>query len=798
MFRPASLVRVVRTLARSRGYLLTAVLTSALGIGALTAVLSLISRALLEPLPWPNAAKLVVIQETRGDRTISVSWLNFLDYRARSRTLDAIAAFSGTSVNLTGDGNAERFVADMVTSNLFDVLGVRPMLGRAFAPAEDEPGSGNVVILGHAMWTSRFGTDSAIVGRIIDLSGERFEVVGVMPPGFRFADGIVYGPADLWLPMNRLAARPRENRSEHPGLVGIGRLRPGSTVETARAEIAGIAADLAREHPRTNLDQGALINDAETVILGGVRRGLLLMFGAVTLLVLITCSNVAGLSLARTVARGRDFGVRLALGADHRHLGRELVMENLVVGVLGGVTGLALGLGILRWLDVYVSGLPRLDDVSLDWRVFALVTVASLLASMLSAIAPLLWARRIDAQRWMRSRGTDASGTRARRVFVMVQVALSLVLLTVGGLLMRSFVTLRGTSGGIEPAGLLTFAISLPSVPYEDPARTSAFFGQLEERLRAVPGVQSVAAVSVLPFSGSGSQSGIARFEDPRDPQYERSTDVMAVTPDYFQTMSIDLVRGRTFTASDRATENAVVVVDEKFAATFWPGEDPIGKRVQGWGFQSMEVVGVVSHVTNYGVAVPSREELYVSHAARPYRLMNVVVKGRGNVSTLVNPVRAVVRDLDASVPIYRVRQMQEVVDATISNQRLLAFVSGAFATTALILTAIGLYALIAFQVALRTRDIGIRIALGAQRWAVVTSVIRQAIVLVLTGAGVGALASIGATSLIRSQLFGVGLADPVVLGGVAALLVVVAMAASAIPARRAAGVSPRIAMSDD
>jgi putative ABC transport system permease protein len=798
MFRPGSLVRVARTLARSPGYLAAAVLTSALGIGALTAVLSLISKAVLEPLPWPNASKLVVIQETRGDRTISVSWLNFLDYRARTRTLDAIAAFTGTSVNLASDGNAERFVADMVTSNLFDVLGVRPLLGRGFTPAEDEAGSANVVVLGHAMWTARFGGDSSIVGRIIDLSGERFEVVGVMPPGFRFADGVVYGPADLWLPMNRLAARARENRNEHPGLVGIGRLRDGVAVEAARADIAGIARDLVREYPRTNADQGALIDDAESVVLGGVRRGLWLILGAVILLVLITCANVAGLSLARTVSRGRDLGIRLALGAEHRHLGQQLLTENVVVGLLGGAAGLALGAATLGWMRSYVSDLPRLANVSLDWRVFALIAAASLLASALSAIAPLLWARKIDAERWLRSRATDGGGTKTRRLFVTVQVAMSLVLLTVGGLLMRSFVALRGASGGIEPTSVLTFSISLPTVPYEDTARASTFFRQLEQRLHSVPGVEAVGAVSVLPFSGSGSQSGIARFEDPREPQYERSTDVMVVTPDYFKTVGIALLRGRTFTAADGSGSSPVAVVDERFAETFWPGEDPVGKRVQGWGFESLEIIGVVRHVTNYGVAVPSREELYVSHAARPLRIMNVVIKGQGNVAALTNPARAIVRELDAAVPIYRVRQMQEVVDATISNQRLLAFVSGAFATTALILTAIGLYALIAFQVALRTREIGVRMALGAQRRMVVTSIVRQAVGLVLAGAAAGVLAAIGAVAVIRNQLFGVGPGDPVVIGSVAVLLVLVAIAAAAIPARRAAGISPQIAMREE
>ena len=791
-------VKAVRSLARSPGYLAAAVLTTALGIGALTAVVSLISAALLKPLPYPEAERLVVLQETRAERTISVSWLNLLDYRARTRTLDAIAAFSGTSMNLTSEGTAERVIADLVTSNLFDILGVRPVLGRGFLPEEDEAGSANVVVLGHGLWTTRFGADSSIVGRTITMSGERFEIVGVMPPGFRFADGIVYGPAELWLPMNRLAARARENRNEHPGLVGIGRLRAGATAAMAHSDIAGIAADLTREHPLTNDRQGARIDDLTDVVLGGTRNGLWLMLGAVTLLVLIACSNIAGLTLARTVSRGRELAVRLALGADQRRLGYQLLTENAVVAVLGGIAGLALGWAILRSLGTVVSTLPRLDQVRIDWRVFAFIAVASLVASLLSSVAPLLWTRKVDAERWLRSKGADATSAQTRRVFVTVQVALSLVLLTVGGLLMRSFVALRATTGGIDPGGVLTFSVSLPLDPYDDPARAVAFFEQLERRLEGVPGVESVGAVSVLPFSGSGSQSGIARFGERSGPQSERSTDVMAVTPGYFDALKINLLRGRTLTAADRASDAPVAVVDERFAESFWPGEDPIGKRVEGWGFESIEVVGVVTHVTNYGVAVASREELYVPHTARAYRLMNVVVRGRGDPAALINPARAALRELDPTVPMYRVRPMREVVESTISGQRLMAFVSGSFATAALLLSGVGLYTLIAFQVTQRTREIGVRMALGAPRTTVVLTVIRQALVLVGFGAMIGAIATVGATKLIQNQLFGVTAADPVVVGGVALLLFAVALVASALPARRAASIAPQIAMRDE
>lgn len=794
----APLSQAARALARSPGYLTAAVVTSALGIGALTVVFGLISRALLEPLPWPNASRIVVVQETRAERTISVSWLNLQDYRARARTLDAIAAFSGTSVNLTSEGSAERVVADLVTSNLFDVLGVRPLLGRVFRDEEDEPGSGNVVVLGHALWTTRFGSDSSLVGRTITLSGDRFEVIGVMPPGFRFADGIVYGPADAWLPMNRLPVRARENRGEHPGLVGIGRLRAGATLERARAELTAIAADLVREYPASNANQSVRVDDTGTVILGSVRGGLLLMLGAVTLLVLIACANVAGLALARTAARGRELAIRLALGADHRRLAGQLLVENAIIGTLGGVGGLVLGWGVLRALGGFVSGLPRLDGAGIDWRVFGFIAGASLLASTLSAIAPLAWARRIDAERWLRWKGVDATSARTRRVFVTVQVALSLVLLTVGGLLMRSFVALRADSGGIDPRGVLAFSVNLPADPYDGVARATTFFEQMQRRLEAVPGIEAVGAVSVLPFSGSGSQSGISRFGEPAEPQYERSTDVMVVTPGYFRAMDIALVRGRTFTPSDRSSDSPVAVVDERFAATFWPGEDPLGKRVQGWGFHSLEVVGVVRHVTNYGAALPSREELYVSHATRPNRLMNIVVRGTGDPIAFVNPARSAVQEIDPTVPIYRVRTMREFVDATISGQRLMAFVSTAFAVAALVLSGVGLYTLIAFQVTQRTREIGVRIALGAQRRTVVAGVVRQALVLVAIGGALGGVASIGAIRLIQNQLFGVAPGDPLVMVSVLVLLLMVAMVASVLPARRAAGIAPQVAMRDE
>ena len=793
-----TLSRAFRSLARSPGYFAGATLTSALGIGALTAVFSLFSQAILEPLPYPNAPRLVVVQETRNERTISVAWLNLEDLRTRSRSLDGLAAFFSASLNLTSDGDAMRVFGHVVTSNLFDVLGVRPLLGRGFLREEDEPGGRNVAVLGHGLWTTRYGSDSGIVGRTIVLSGQQYEVVGVMPRGFRFADGIVYGPADLWLPMSRLAADAREDRGEHPGLVGIGRLRPGFAIEAARQDLRGIAASLEQEYPNSNAGQSVRVDDATTVILGGVRNGLWLLLGAVCLLVLIAGANVAGLSLARTMTRGRELAIRLALGARQRRLAGQLVAENVVVGVTGGALGLMMGWAALQALGANTSGLPRLEQVKLDWRVFVFIAVASLVVSVLSAMAPLLWARRIEADRWLRSRnGDDAGGARTRRVFVTVEVALSVVLLAVSALLLRSFGALRDNNGGIEPDAVLAFSVNLPADPYADTARATGFFQRLESQLEQMPGIEAVGAISVLPFSGAGAQSGISRFGETGH-QAERSTDVMVVTPEYFRAMGIDLVRGRLFTPQDRAGATPVAIVDERFAQTFWPGEDPIGKQVQGWGFQSLDVVGVVRHVTSYGVAATSREEMYVPHLLRPSRQMTVLVRGKGDPSSWVAPVRRVVRDLDPGVPIYRVRPMRDIVDDTLAGPRLSAFVSTAFAVVALLLSAAGLYALIAFHVAQRTREIGVRLALGAQRASVVASVIRQALGIVMAGCGLGALVTVGAIRLIRNQLFGVDAGDPLVFAGVALLLLVVAIAASLIPARRAANVAPLVAMRDD
>ena len=357
---------------------------------------------------------------------------------------------------------------------------------------------------------------------------------------------------------------------------------------------------------------------------------------------------------------------------------------------------------------------------------------------------------------------------------------------------------MRSETGGIEPTGVLAFSVSLPSDPYADTLRATGFFSQLEERLRAVPGVEAVGAVSVLPFSGSGAQSGLSRFGEPTTPEYQRSVDVMVATPDYFRAMGIGLVRGRGFTAADRAGENPVAIVDERLAMTFWPGEDPIGKRLQGWGFPSLEVVGVVRHVTNYGVAAPSREELYVSHATRPYQLMTVVVRGRGDPAQFATPARTNVSALDPNLPIYQVRAMRDVVDTTLATPRLVALVSASFAAVALLLSAMGLYGVIAYQVAQRTREIGVRVALGAQRTDVARLVVRQALALVAAGCAVGAIGAVGAIRLVRQQLFGVGPGDPVVLVGVTVALLGVTLVASAIPARRAASIEPLIAMREE
>jgi putative ABC transport system permease protein len=786
-----------RSLSRSPSFTAVSILTLSLGIGSATAVFGVLSAAFLRPLPYASPDRLIAISETRRGEEISVSYPNFLDWREQNRTFQQLAAFAPRTPALAAEGTApERVRAQVVTSNLFGVLGVAPIRGRGFIESEERVGTERVAVIGYGLWQRRFAGAEGVVGRTITLDRVAHTVVGVMPPNFDFPGGLVYAPAEVWLPMGLAITDDWNNRQSHPGIAAIGRLRDGATLASARIDLSSIALRLTEQYPASNRDQSVLLRTALDAIVGELRPGLSLVGGAVAVLLLITCANVAGLFLARAVSRHREIAIRSALGASRMRVVGQLVMESLTLAISGGVAGL-----LLAWWGVHLAapvldGLPRLAQITVDWRVVLFAVGVTMSAGLLFGVGPALAATGESIDRWLRERGrsTSAASARVRRVLVGGEIALSLALVVGATLLARSFANLTATPGGIDPSGVLTFEVRVPDAAYPTRATIERFYSDLVDRLGAVPGVAAAGGISTLPFTGGGSQSGIRATGAVE----ERRTDVAVVTPGYFRAMGMELVRGRLVTPADDSAAPKVAVVDERFAERFWPNEDPLGKRVEGWGFRELTVVGIVRHVKNYGVGADSREELFVAHAQRPTARMVIAVRSRGDSAALAASVRRVVGALDASLPVYNVRMMSDVVDATVAAPRLSTIVSSTVAILALMLATVGLYGVLAFVVGQRRHEIGVRMALGAAPASVATLIVRQALVVTASGIAVGVVGAVVVGRMVRSQLFGVTATDPVTLIVAAVAFLGVAVVASWVPARRAAGVSPVTALREE
>ena len=788
----------LRSLARARGFAVSAMLTLALGAGATTGVFSVVNAALWRPLPYPGADRLVALQETRGTDEISVSYPDFQDWREQSRSFRELALYTGMSLNLTGEGEPERLRGEMVTANLFRTLGVQPTLGREFRPEEDAPGAPNVVAISDGLWRTRFGADPAILGRTLVLSAVPYTVVAVMPPGFRFADGIVFGPADLWVPMSALGV-DRTIRSSHPGLVAIGALRPGVTVAEARTDLAAVAARLRAAYPESNYRVGVTVETALDRVVGGLRPALWLFVGAAGVVLLIACANVAALILTRVISIRRDLAIRTALGASRWRLAKQLCAEGGLLALGGAAVGVAVAAVVTRAGSSLIGSLPRLNDVHVDGAVLVIAVGTAGLTTLVFGGVPAWWVGRSDPEQWLTTRGATggAAGSRLRRFLVGGEVGLSVILLVTAGLLAKSLVRLVSDPGGIDPRGVLTFAVRIPETAYTD-ARTIQLVRSLTDRLRAIPGVTTAAGISVLPFQAAGAQSGIRPFGTPASPENEHRTDVAVATPDYFRAMGIRLLRGRAFTDQDGPDAPKVAIVDPQFASAFWPGQDPIGQRVSGWGFDTLTVVGEAEHVANYGIGGDSREQLYVPHSQRPFKRYTFVVRGTADARSLTPAIRRAVAGLDPNLPAYAVQTMEDVVAGTVLTPRLAATLSGSFALVALLLAAVGVYGLAAYLVARRTREIGVRLALGGTPASVWRLISWESLRPGILGAIAGLVGALGATRLLRHQVYGVSVTDPVILMAVPLMLVLVTVAAVAVPAFRASRISPAEALQRD
>jgi putative ABC transport system permease protein len=798
-----------RTLRRNPGFTAIAVLTLALGIGANAAIFSVVNAVLLQPLPWsePDQAVMIWSRWTAFDKT----WVaegEVVDYRRRSRTLQGVAAWSDGQVNITGDGEPVRVPSGQVTANTFSTFGVEAAIGRTFTAQEDVPNGPDLVVLGHGVWSRRYGSDPSIVGRSILINGRPFQVVGIMPRDFVLpTDFQNPEPTQLWTP---LRINPASTDHGNHGLYAAGRLQPGATVPQAASELSGIARAMTGEGlypPQMQFDTVVLSLTDEVV--GSVRRAILLLFGAVAFLLLIACANVANLLLARAEARQREIAVRTALGAGRLRVVRQLLTESLALTGVSAAAGLLLAFAGVRFLAWWnPANIPRVADARLDTPVLAFTAIVAVVTSVIFSLAPALRALRVDLTDSLKDGSQSASSGGARQRFrnalVVVEMALAVVLLVAAGLVLRSLWSLQRVELGFDPSNVLTMRVSLPQASYQAPEQVVGFYLRLLERVRSTPGVRTAGAVRALPLASTIGDFGLQVEGYVPPPGTNAKGDWEIATDGYLETMGERIVRGRGITAADTTDGFLVALINEEMARRYWNGRDAIGGRLKVGGNPNrpwVTVVGIVADVRHNGITGVVKEKFYVPHTqwhtsvGNPIRSMTLVVKATGDPLTLVAPIRQELRTLDPNLPVADVRTMTDIVGATLSTPRFTGVLLGIFASLALALSAIGIYGVLSYVVSRRTREIGIRLAIGAGRGQVLALILRNGLRLALAGIVLGVVAAAGVTRLMRTLLHGVTPADPATFVTVGLGLALVAAIASLVPAWRATRVDPVVAL---
>jgi putative ABC transport system permease protein len=790
-----------RALRRNPGYTAVAVLTLALGIGANTAVFSVVNVVLLDPLPFREPGRLAQVW-TSGPRSGGqgdwASFPDFLDWRRQNRVFEEMAAYRPRAFTITGELPAEARPGLMTTSRLFDVLGVWPLLGRTFLPHEDQPGHDQVVVLGHALWTGRFGGDASILGQSITIDGRSHVVIGVMAAGFRFPYSMprVF---ELYLPMQPVP--DQRDRGSH-NYWAVGRLRPGVSVEQARIEMTAIGDNLAREHPSTNKDLAVNVTRLQDHMARGVRTTLLVLLGAVGLVLLIACANVASLVLARATARRRELAVRAALGASAARLVRQNLAETLLLGVLGGAGAIVLmqaATGLMRAFGP--EDVPRLDEAALDGRVLLFTVAVSLGTALILGLAPAVSSLRAVPNDALRDSGRTTAGPgrgRMRAVLVAAEMSLALMLVVGAGLLVRSLVRLLQVETGFDPENALTGYVMAPQG--RTPAAQVAFFEQVLQRVGDLPGVEAVGAAQPIPLSGWNDQGGF-RIEGRPDPLPGEDlphANRPRVSAGYLAAMRMTLLRGRWFTERDRLGAPDVAVVSDVAARRYWALE-PIGQRVSLDGRDGRpvwrEVVGVVRGVTHFGLDVERQAEVYVPYMQSPRDSMGLVVRTRGDPHGVGAAIRREIMAADPGGAVFRMQTMQELVADAQSRRRFQTALLAAFAGLALVLAAVGVYGVMAYSVSQRTHEVGIRIALGARQGQVLRMVLSRGLKLAFAGVALGLAGAFALSRLLSSLLFGVGVTDPLTFMTAPAVLLTAALGACVVPALRAARVHPLVAL---
>jgi predicted permease len=805
----------LRSLRKNPGFTAVALLTLALGIGANTAVFSIVNGVLLNSLPFHDPDKLVVLFERRPHfKQASISYPNFLDWQRDNHSFTSIAAYRPSTFSLTGTGESEQVRGEMISFDFFSILGVKPVIGRTFTAQEDQLGADHVAIVSSGFWKRKLGSAADVLQKRIVLDGEGYTIVGVIPANFHLTLPNFSDDQDIFIPIAQWSYPSFRDRSLGLGMKAIGRLRPGVTFAQASADMNNVAQNLAIAFPREDAGEGATIEPLKSVMVGNIKPFLLLLLGAVCFVLLIACVNVANLLLARSTGRMREFAIRAALGATRVRVLRQLLTESVLLALGGALFGLLLAFwGTKAALTVLPVALPRAQEVGLDMHVLLFTAIVSILAGVLFGLAPALKTSRTNLQETLKEGGRGTSGARHRMqgIFVVVEMAMALVLLIGAGLMIRSLMQLWHVDPGFDPRNVITFSVALPTSYNHglsaDAARS--VYRQLHDQLAATPGVRAVSLSNgSIPLRGDDDRlfwvEGRPRPSDDKDMDY---TLEYIVEPSYFDAMTIPVRRGRLLNAQDDEHASPVGVIDESFAARHFPHQDPIGKHIQMKDMdRPIEIVGIVGHVKQWGIDTDDKEslhaQLYTPFMQMPDKDMqdtaggiNVIVRYDPPVQSALDSIRNAVAAMNHEQFVFEVQTFDEIISKSLAAQRFSITLLGIFAALALALASIGIYGVISYIVGQRTHEIGIRLALGAERSHILRLILERGGVLALTGVGVGLVSALALTRLMASLLYGVHATDPFTFVGVAILLTLVALAACFIPARRASKVDPMVAL---
>jgi putative ABC transport system permease protein len=786
----------LRSLRKKPGFTATAVIALALGIGANTAIFSVINAVLLRSLAYRDPGSIVMVWERslRGGRAQnSVSPANFLDWKKQSSSFALIAASWDTRLNLTSGGEPEEIQIQKVSADFFPVLGVQPELGRAFVRAEETPGTEPVVILGHDLWQRRFAGDRAIIGQTVTMSGRNCTVVGVMPAGFYFLNTQI----KAWLPLQ--LDPTTEWRKAGRFLRSVARLKSGVTLQQAQAELDGIGNQLEIAYPDYNKGWGVNLVPMHEQIAGDIRPVLLVLLAAVAFVLLIACANVANLLLSRAASRQKELALRAALGADRLRLIRHLLTESMVLAMMGGVLGVLLAYWGIQLLIAFApDNIPRLHEITIDPRVLGFTFGISLLSGLVFGLVPALQSSRPDLNGALKegARGSSTGNRIVRNLFVVAEMALALVLLIGAGLMLRSFSQLHQVKTGFETENILTMRVQLPNARYGQPQQRADFFKRAEERLISLPGVKSIGAISYLPLTGPASSTSFNLATKPLPPSESPGTEVRPITPGYFTAMGIPLLKGRAFDERDGATSR-VLIINETLARKFFPGQDPIGQQlIVSWEPQvADEIIGVVGDIKETALEQEPNPTVYWPHAREPYPFMNFVIRAAIDPATLSAAAASEIHALDPDQPVADVRTLDQVVAKSIARPRFNALLLAIFAGVALVLASVGIYGVMNYSATQRTQEIGIRMALGAEPRDILRLVVGHGMKLTAAGIVIGVIASLALTRVMSNLLFGITATDLTTFVAVSGVLAIVALLANYIPARRATRVNPVVAL---